>query len=50
MTKTRYLLGATEDLEIVFGEFGVTTRNGYTQFTASFDCVRPFTADEVDAT
>lgn len=48
--KEKYLLGATNDNEIVFAEFEVTTRNGYPEFRASFDCVRPFTADEVNAT
>lgn len=45
----KYLLGATIDKEIVFAEFGITTRNGYPEFSASFDCVEPFTEDEVDA-
>lgn len=45
----KYLLGATKDNELVFGEFGVTTRNGYPEFTASFCTVRPFPASEVDA-
>ena len=48
MTKTRYLLGATEDREIVFGEFGIITRNGYPEFTASFNIVSPFTADDLE--
>ena len=48
--RNKYLLGATHDNEIVFAEIEVTTRNGYPEFTASFNCVRPFTADEVDAT
>lgn len=46
----KYLLGATRDNEIVFAEFGITERNGYPEFTASFDTVRPFRASEVDAT
>ena len=45
---SKYLLGATKDKEFVFGEFEVTTRNGYSEFTASFETVRPFTANEVD--
>lgn len=48
MTRTRYLLSAMEDREIVFGEFGITTRNGYAEFTASFNTVRPFNADELE--
>ena len=46
---SKYLLGATKDKEIVFVELEITTWNGYSEFTASFDTVRPFTADEVDA-
>lgn len=46
----KYLLGATENKEIVFGEFGVTNRNGYPEFTASFDLVRPFKGEEYDLT
>ena len=46
--KRRYLLGATVDREIVFGEFEVTHRNGYPEFTASFDCVEPFTEDDCE--
>lgn len=45
-----YLLGATKNNELVFGEFEITTRNGYPQFTASFDTVRPFNADKFDLT
>lgn len=48
--RRKYLLGATTDREIVFGEFEVTTRNGYPEFTASFDTVRPFNDDDVDLT
>jgi hypothetical protein len=44
----KYLLGATEDREIVFGEFEVTQRNGYSEFTASFDTVRPFKGSDYD--
>jgi hypothetical protein len=43
--REKYLLGATKDSEIVFGELEITTRNGYPELTASFDTVRPFTAD-----
>lgn len=50
-TTLRYdkiLLGATKDNELVFAEFGITDRNGYPEFTASFDTVRPFDGDSVD--
>ena len=40
--ENKYLLGATSDNELVFGEFGITHRNGYAEFTASFDTVKPF--------
>ena len=46
----KYLLGATKDNELIFGEFGITERNGYPEFTASFDTVLPFAEDDVDAT
>lgn len=46
--RRKYLLGATADREIVFAEFEVTGRNGYQEFTASFDTVRPFKGDDVD--
>lgn len=42
------LLGATKDNELVFAEFGVDNRNGYDEFTASFDTVRPFDGNSVD--
>ena len=44
----KYLLGATKDNEIVFTEFGITKLNGYPEFTACFDTVRPFTADSLE--
>jgi hypothetical protein len=44
--RRKYLLGATTDREIVFGEFEITTRNGYPEFSASFDTVRPFDGDD----
>ncbi len=43
-----YLLGANSDNEIVFGEFGITHRNGYPEFSASFDTVRPFNGENYD--
>lgn len=46
--RRKYLLGATIDKEIVFGEFEITHRNGYAEFTASFDTVRPFVKDSYD--
>lgn len=53
MTKTKdielkCLLGTTVDNEIVFGEFGITYRNNYPQFTASFDTVAPINDDDFD--
>lgn len=44
----KYLLGINNDNEIVFGEFGITTRNGYNEFTASFNTVAPFEVEESD--
>lgn len=44
------LLGATKDGEIVFGDVEVTWRNGYREFSASFDTVRPFLKDDFDLT
>ena len=46
--KKKYLLGATSDNELVFGEFKITHRNGYAEFTASFNTVRPFNGDNFD--
>lgn len=48
--RRKYLLGANTDKELVFAEMEITNRNGYPEFTASFDCVRPFTEDEVNVT
>lgn len=44
----KYLLGINNDNEIVFGEFGITTRNGYNEFTACFNTVAPFEVEESD--
>lgn len=44
----KYLLGINNDDDIVFAEFGITTRNGYNEFTASFDTVEPFEVEESD--
>lgn len=46
--KKRFLLGATKYKELVFGNFEITTRNKYPEFTASFDTVKPFKGDEID--
>ena len=46
MNGNKFLLGTTKDNELVFGEFEVTKRNGYPEFTASFFTVRPFRADD----
>ena len=48
MARYKYLLGSTNDNELVFGEFGVTKLNEYHEFTASFDVVRPFREVDVD--
>lgn len=48
--RNKYLLGATVDGNLVFGEVEITTRNGYKEFTASFDEVRPFNGNDFDAT
>lgn len=46
--KKRLLLGATEQNEIVFANVEITTRNGYKEFTASFDSVRPQNLDDIN--
>lgn len=46
--REKFLLGATVDNELVFGEFEVTNRNGYPEFTASFDTVKPFNGESFD--
>lgn len=46
--KKKVLLGATKEKEIAFGEFEVTTRNGYPEFTACFETVRPFKGNDID--
>lgn len=48
MARDKFLLGATKDNEIVFGEFGITERNGYPEFTASFNTTRPFDGTDYD--
>lgn len=49
MSRNKYLLGVSKYNELVFGEFEVTERNGYPEFTASFYTVFPITEDDVDA-
>ena len=44
----KYLLGINNYNEIVFAEFGITTRNGYNEFSACFDTVAPFEVEESD--
>lgn len=44
----KYLLGINNDNEIVFGEFEITSRNGYNEFTACFNTVAPFEVEESD--
>ena len=46
--REKFLLGANVNNELVFGEFEITNRNGYTEFTASFDTVIPFNAEDYD--
>ncbi len=46
--RRKVLLGVNTDKEIVFGEMEITHRNGYPEFTASFNIVRPFNGDEVN--
>lgn len=48
MSREQYLLGATSNNELVFGKFEVTHRNGYAEFTASFNTVRPFNGENFD--
>ena len=46
--RNKYLLGATSNNELAFGEFEITYRNGHAEFTASFFTVRPFNGDNID--
>lgn len=46
--REKFLIGATKENEIVFCEMEITTRNGYKEFSVSFDCVRPFKEDDID--
>jgi hypothetical protein len=47
--RNKYLLGVTNNDELVFGEFEVTERNGYPEFSASFFTVFTITEAEVNA-
>lgn len=46
--RKKVLLGATTNQEIAFGEFEITHRNGYAEFTASFETVEPFRGSDAD--
>ena len=46
--RKKVLLGVDVNKEIVFGEMEITHRNGYPEFSACFDTVRPFNGDNVD--
>lgn len=48
--RKQYLLGATSYNELVFGEFEITHRNGYAEFSASFSTVRPFNGENYNLT
>lgn len=44
--RKKFLLGATKNNEVVFGEVEIRDRNGKLEFSASFDTVYPFEYDE----
>lgn len=44
----KVLLGVDVNKEIVFGEYEVTHRNGYPEFSVCFDVVKPFNGDNID--
>lgn len=47
--RKNFLLGVNkEENKIYFGEIEVTTRNGYKEFTASFDVGEAFDIDDID--
>ena len=46
--KRKFLLGATTDNELVFGEFEIRNWNGRSEFSASFDTVTPFNGEDYD--
>lgn len=45
-----YLLGATKDNDIVFGEFKIANLNEHAKFSASFDVVHPFRGSAIYST
>lgn len=47
--QNKMLIGVNNSNELVFAEWKVTYRNGYPEFTASFDTVAPFQYDEETA-
>lgn len=47
-SRKKVLLGVDINKEIVFGEMEITHRNGYPEFSVSFDTVRPFNGDDLD--
>lgn len=48
MRNEKLLLGATINNELVFADFEVITRNGYKEFSCSFDLVYPRTITDED--
>ena len=44
--RRKFLLGATKNNEVVFGEVEIRDRNGKLEFSASFNTVYPFEYDE----
>lgn len=46
--RKKILLGVNVYKEIVFGEMELTHRNGYPEFSVSFDIVTPFNGDDVN--
>lgn len=47
--RNKFLLGATVNNDLVFGEYELTERNGFRQFLASFSVVRPFREEDFNA-
>ena len=50
MKENKILLGTTKNNDVVFGNFGITKRNGYKEFAASFDVVSPriITSEDIE--
>ena len=46
--RKQLLVGANKEKELVFANLEIRTWNGYLEFSASFDTVRPFNAEEID--